>query len=235
MKTLGFFRYFLLVLSSVSTYGQLSDAQQKQFASQHRSAMQLDATCAKIMSGDIDLKRLAVIHAVLSATQEVFIHQQRGASENKVYLSPDGHKEAVYGSDGKLVSDGMNDGSYNYFHPQADPMRHFLFDIHPWVLWGASEKDPTSLHERIFAYVSDLERGITAASKATDSGKITLKELKAGEIEAYAILLRVIHEGGAEELFTLIENHRVPDSTGLVPLLRKIESGFRKVYKNGSS
>jgi len=230
MKTPGFLRLLIFALSAVSAYGQLTDVQQKQFASQYRSAMRLDATCAKILSGDVDQKRLAVIHAVLRATQEVFIHQQRGASENHVYLSPDGHKEAVYGADGKLVADGMNDGSYNYFHPQSDPMRHFLYDMHPWILWGASEKDPTSVNERIFSYVSDLERGITAASKAADSVKIAPGELKAGEIEAYAILLRAIHEGGAEEFYSLIENHRVPDSAGLVPLLKRLESGFQKIY-----
>lgn len=230
MKTIFWCTFFAYWSLGATAFAQLSDAKQEQFAALYRKAMHLDSTCEKIKSGDIDPKRLAIIHAVLSATQEVFIHQQRGASKNKIYVSPDGHKEAVFGPDGKLVADGMNDGTYNYFHPQSDAMRHFLYDIHPWIIWGVARKDPTSLNERIFSYVSDLERGITAASKLSAIRSIDPTLLRVGELEAYAIFMCVIRKGEVEELFSLIESDRLPDSAGLVPILRKLESGFRNVY-----
>ena len=230
MKSVYYVTFLAYLALSAIASAQLSNAKLEQFAAQYRNAMHLDSTCAKIKSGEIDSRRLAIIHAVLSATQEVFIHQQREASGNQIYVSPDGHKEAVYGPDGKLVADGMNDGTYNYFHPQSDAARHFLFDIHPWLLWGVAKKDPTTLHERIFSYISDLERGIMAASKSSASRSLDLTALGVGELEAYAIFIRVIQEGDAEELFSLIESHRPLDSASLVPVLKKLESGFRKIY-----
>jgi hypothetical protein len=221
---------FVFLLSGAAASAQLSDTKQRQFSAEFHSAMHLHATCVKIKSGEIDPKHLAIIRAILSSTAEVFVHQQRGADKNAVYLSPDGHREAVYGPDGKLVADGMNDGTYNYFNPHSDAVRHFFFDMHPWILWGESAKDPTTVNERIFSYVSDLERGITAASKSAAIDMVDLKTLRVGEIEAYAIFIRVINEGHADELFSLIENHKIPDSAGLVPLLTKIDSGFKKVY-----
>ena len=218
------------LLCATAAVAQLTDAEQERSAAQFRAAMRLDRACERIKAGEIDGKRLAIVRAVLSATKEVFIHQQRGATKNQIYLSPDGHMEAVFGADGKLVADGMNDGSYNYFHPESDAVRHFSFDIHPWILWRASRKDPTTPNERIFSYVSDLERGITGAAKASDLGKVEPAVLRVGEIEAYAIFLRVVERGDATELFDLIEQKRITDSAGLVPLLRKLEAGFRMVY-----
>jgi hypothetical protein len=219
--------YMLFVATAVA---QLADAEQAQFVAKFREAMHLDQACARIKAGEIDQNRLAIVRAVLSATSEVFIHQQRGATKNQIYLSPDGHREAVFGADGKLVADGMNDSSYNYFHPGSDAMRHFLFDIHPWILWGMSQKDPTTPSERIFSYVSDLERGIAEAARSSNFERVDPAAFRVGEIEAYAVFMRVIEEGGATEFFDLIEQHRIPDSAGLVPLLRKLESGFRRVY-----
>ncbi len=106
------------------------------------ASMGLEATVAKIKAGQIDPKRLAVIRAILSATQENYIHKLRGATGNAVYLHPDGHREAVYVPDQQLVSDGINDGPYNYFDPTSDALRHFFFDIHPGFSMGTLQRIP---------------------------------------------------------------------------------------------
>lgn len=128
--------------TATSACAQISDAQQAEFAAEACRSLGLEATVAKIKAGDVDAKRLAILRAVLGATQEVHIHRQRGASGNKIYLDPSGHREAVYAPDGQLVADGVNDGSYNYFHPTIDPARHFFFDVHPWILWVALGRIP---------------------------------------------------------------------------------------------
>ncbi|MEP4197212.1 MAG: calcium-binding protein [Aliishimia sp.] len=40
-----------------------------------------------------------------------------------------------------IVRDDRNVGTYNYTGEPVDPIRHFAFDIHPWILWGNSESD----------------------------------------------------------------------------------------------
>ena len=197
--------------------------------------MGLDAICTKIQSGEIAPEKLAPIFSVLSETAEVFVHRQRGAEKNQIFVSTDGHREAVYGADGKLVTDGINDGTYNYFPRQSDPMRHFFYDMHPWIIWGFSAKDPTTIKERIFAYVSDLESGVAKVASSSGKAKIKPADLKTGEIEAYAIFLHIITEAQAEEFFTLLDGSQKLDDAGRVRLLRKLESGFQKVYSRLSS
>jgi len=97
---------------------------------------------------------------VLKNTPELNIHQMRGAVNNKVYISKDGHKEAVYDNSGKLVTDPVNMGSYNYSHPSDEPFGHFVNDMLPWIMWGNSKDDPTSISERLSAYSKDLYIGL---------------------------------------------------------------------------
>lgn len=70
-------------------------------------------------------------------------HQIGNRNENNVkYVSPDGHSEAVY-NNGQLVTDPINQGTYNVFGPDSE-LGHGLFDVIPWVMWGNSPDDPTS-------------------------------------------------------------------------------------------
>jgi len=121
---------------------------------------QLDPYIKRIQDRDIPSSQIFILYAILRNTHEVCIHQQNGAKDNNVYVSKDGHKEAVYGNDGKLVQDGVNDGSYNYFHPSYQPLRHFTADNSPWIMWGQSRTDNTTVNSRIYAYMGDLEGGI---------------------------------------------------------------------------
>lgn len=71
---------------------------------------------------------------------------QRGTTPGKrnvKYVSKDGHKEAVYNHEGKLVG-----GSYNYSSPITDPVGHFVNDVAPWIVYGTNERDQRTALKR---------------------------------------------------------------------------------------
>jgi hypothetical protein len=106
---------------------------------------------------------LFVFGRILSHTSEIAQHNMNGVTDNVVYLHKDGHKEAVYDSSGNLVTDDENQASYNYYHPHKQPLRHFLCDTLPWILWGNTEKDSTSPSERLSAWWTDVKYGAKKA------------------------------------------------------------------------
>jgi hypothetical protein len=220
---------FLSLLVS-TTSAQLSQQNQAILAARYRQSMGLEETVAQIKAGEIDAKRLAILRAILSATPEVQIHRLQGATGNEVFLHPEGHQEAVYGPHGQLVSDGINDGSYNYFHPTTDPARHFFFDIHPWILMGNSRHDPTTPKERVTSYVSDLEFGIVQAAKSRDFPPVDARKLTDGELETYAILIKALEAEDANDLFAAVESQQILNDESRAALLRKIEKSFQKLY-----
>src|SRR5687767_6932102 len=134
--------FLTLVCFGHTAFSQLPDAQQPVIARQLREVLNLSSVIGRIQRGEIPSEQLAKLALILEHTSEVEIHRLRGAEKNKTYLAPDGKQEAVYDDRGKLVKDGINDGSYNYFHPRDDALRHFTFDILPWLLLGQSQRDP---------------------------------------------------------------------------------------------
>lgn len=83
-------------------------------------------------------------------------HQIGPGNEGNVkYVSPDGHSEAVY-NNGKLVIDPVNRGTFNVFGPEY-AVRHGIFDVVPWLLWGNSWDDPTSPLDRFNTLLNGLE------------------------------------------------------------------------------
>ncbi len=150
-------------------------------------------------------EQISLIRHWLSHTSETSIHQLRGASGNKVYLHKDGHKEAVYDEAGKIVKDGINDGSYNYAHPVEQPLKHFNRDILPWLLWGASRSDPTSVEERLEAYSRALGGGLGGA-QAEPKRQFNDKKIDNTEVQVVAFFIRVIEEGGVQEVFKILKN-----------------------------
>lgn len=113
----------------------------------------------------------AFIFTILANTQELRIHQMGGATNNQVFLSGEnGRYEIVVaydrhknGDTGKHVNDCLNKGSLNYYHPYATPLGHFTADILPWLTWGNCKDDPSSLNQRIEAYMSDFREGYIRA------------------------------------------------------------------------
>jgi|GEM_PF-1523168 len=146
-----------------------------------------------------------LIYHWLSHTQEVAIHQMRGAKENQVFLGPEGHKEAVFDADGKIVKDGINDASYNYAHPYNDPINHFTKDILPWITWGATKTDPTSIDERLRAYSIALGGGLTTAQK-NKKKPIQFDDLSKAELGSIAVFIRIIEEGNIPEVYSILRD-----------------------------
>lgn len=53
-------------------------------------------------------------------------------------------------NDGKTANDTDEDmGTYNFYSAKDNPIRHFVFDILPYWLWGNTENDKTPLSNRI--------------------------------------------------------------------------------------
>lgn len=100
---------------------------------------------------------LSILNLILRNTYEICIHQMRDEDENQVYTSDDG-REFVYDKDGNLVTNAWNQGSYNYA-PYSKPVDKFMLDILPWIVWGNTREDPTSMRERIYYYSMDLFYG----------------------------------------------------------------------------
>ena len=129
---------------------------------------------------------LSAIHYILKNTYENKIHKMRGETENKVYIHADG-REAVYDKDGNLVTNAWNQGSFNY-GSYDKPIRKFLLDILPWLVWGNAKDDPTSFAERFFYYCQDLDNGIQSyifIQERNHLEKIKYADLSDDEKEVY--------------------------------------------------
>jgi hypothetical protein len=210
---------------------QLSESDQTQFVTDLHSSLGLSDMVKRLRDGKIDDNKIRVIAAILRNTNEVEIHRMREGGKNVVYLSPDGHQEAVYDGNGKLVIDGINDGSYNYFHPQKDALRHFSFDIAPWLLYGQSPNDPTTRAERVHAYSADVFEGVMRALAAPRTeGKLDNVSLEdSGCAEAVAIFLLAIERENADEMIRVVSLQEKKTDQELVPLVRKFEAGLQKL------
>ena len=141
-----------------------------------------------------DADQLSIVRYVLKNTGENNIHKMRGEIENQVYVNPDG-KEAVYDKDGNLVTNSYNQGSYNYYFYEEEPIKHFIGDTAPWLLWGNAEDDPTTYEERLYYYTLDLDYGIQ--SYIFEEAKETIEAvqfngLSKNEKEVYYIFLKIL-------------------------------------------
>lgn len=103
---------------------------------------------------------ISLIVHVLSHTPELNIHRIWNQNKNRVYLSGDGLREVVYDKNGNLVTSPPNMGSPNYFYYVTHPLEHFSHDILPWIYWGNTPKDPTTVELRKIYYIRDLGIGI---------------------------------------------------------------------------
>lgn len=152
----------------------------------------------------------ALIFTILLHTYEGDIHRMRGAIHNQIIFDDYGH-EAVFefeldenglpieGTSSELtITNCMNMANYNYFHQKEYPLAHFAVDILPWLLEGNCGNDPTSIAERIDAYVLDFQRGMESIIK-TESGYYHPKFIDGinnGQLEALSFLIKALELGG---------------------------------------
>lgn len=218
---------------STSIDASMTPKQMRQFMQQTEKGLKLDEVIQKIQNGGISQSHLQIIYLVLRNTPEYYSHNLNGVTGNKVYVHKDGHKEAVYDKNGKLVQDGINDGSYNYFDRNKEPLKHFSFDTNPWIIWGSSPKDPTSKKERIFAFVSDLEAGLRKSLEQKDQLKDIKKDKwdREGQIQALAIIIMAQEKGKSKPIHELFDKKAssIKDRE-LIEVLKGIEAGLNKMY-----
>lgn len=86
-------------------------------------------------------------------------HRNKGQKDNVKFHSQETGQEVIFNSQGKIVTDIENIGTYNYFPPSdnissmLDFMNtiilHPAVDVLPYYKWGNDEKDTTSLGNRL--------------------------------------------------------------------------------------
>jgi RHS repeat-associated protein len=74
--------------------------------------------------------------------QSIFHKMGPGNEGNRKFISPDGHSEVVFTSNGCLVTDPLNAGSFNFFGPNfLWGIPHGIFDVVPYMFLGNSPSD----------------------------------------------------------------------------------------------
>ncbi len=176
--------------------------------------------------------KLAFVYAALAKSREVHVHQMRGALGNKVFVSPDGHHEAVYDEHGKLVTDCVNMPSYNYFPADREPLEHFLFDMLPWIEFGNCMTDPTSQSERITAYLQDFRNGaIDVFNGRPASLPDNLRFNGKGQAEAAAFFIRALMETPAREITMLYTDSAT--AADFERFFSKFSRAFARICRDG--
>lgn len=89
---------------------------------------------------------------------ESIFHQQGAAKnynpqKNRKFVTLDGKQEFVFNELGDLVTDAVNQGTYNYSTPK-NWLMHGLDDVIPWIKWGTCPSDPTTRGQRILTTVT---------------------------------------------------------------------------------
>jgi hypothetical protein len=218
----------LFIALTLTAIAELPEEDKNSHLDMMTKALKLSSFINDIQTGKTSSNQTAILYEILENTHEVCIHQQNGAKENRVFVMKDGHREAVYDKNDELVQDGINDGSYNYYHPAKEPLYHFTFDISPWIMWGQSRTDSTTVKSRIYAYMGDLEGGIR---RAREQQIKPAKQWKSnGQVQALAVFMRAIHEGKAENIFSLFESDTTITDEQLIDVLTCLNKGLETVY-----
>lgn len=71
---------------------------------------------------------------------------------NSKWVSPSGHREVVFtgkGENQRITTDPRDQGTYNFFDPKKHPLGHATFDVLPYVFWGNSADDSTTIVTRL--------------------------------------------------------------------------------------
>lgn len=204
---------------------------QRTFAFTALVQLRLGEVVGRINDREIPLKHQQIIYEILSQTSESAIHQMRGENDNEVYFKASG-EEVVFDKDGNRVSNGYNDGTFNYAFYEKEPLLHFTMDISPWIMMGISVDDPTDPKERIYAYMGDLEGGIIRAHEAMPFQPLPEAHQwdKVGQLPALGAFVRAIEQGGAEELYELFDQNEEISDEQIIRVLTRLNRGFDLVY-----
>ena len=183
----------------------------------------------------------AFIYTVLSNTQELRIHQMNGETTNEVYISDEGH-EAVFrfkhdemgkriDGTGEHVTDCLNQGSFNYYHPIKTPLGHFAADILPWLIWGNCREDPSSLEQRIEAYMLDFEEGYEQALSKNEGFYLprAFKFKETGQSETVAFFAKALEKSDFDFSSYFPDNLNHPEKKD--EFLKAVKGGISTILK----
>lgn len=69
--------------------------------------------------------------------------------------------ERIYDSDGNLVTDPRDVGTYNFSHPEGfwSSICHGVLDVAPWIIFGNNDEDPGPIINYPVKWVKDLFNG----------------------------------------------------------------------------
>ena len=92
---------------------------------------------------------------------------------NTKWVSPDGHYEVIFDSNGNIVTASEDYGTYNYCDPNSHPIGHLIFDVVPWYIWGNAPDDSTSVMDRVFLSLNlgTADEVRASVQSAMDSGQ----------------------------------------------------------------
>ncbi len=197
---------------------------------------------------DPDVKAFsAFIFTVLSNTRELRIHQMNGEIYNEVHLRRRGG-ESVYKFErdengnkiegtGVPVTDCVNKGSHNYFHPYKAPLRHFSGDMIPWFVQGncigdPGSRNPGSREQRVEAYVQDLREGHERALSSGDDFSLpwSFRFRKTGQSEAISFFSKALER--SEFDFTAYYPGEITNPEKQEQFFQALEAGIKDLLEN---
>lgn len=91
---------------------------------------------------------------------------------NKKFVSPDGKLEVIFDSDGKIVRDPADYGTYNFSSPNKNPLGHFSQDVIPWLVYGNAPDDSTNAAQRLKVFFVDGSVGIVTSAPRKIASKL---------------------------------------------------------------
>lgn len=106
---------------------------------------------------EIPERELSIIYFILDNTEEYHIHCMRGEEQNQVFILNDGTVVVVDKHHHPVTN--YNRGSIRIAR-KNDPLGHFILDTQPWLNFGVDSNDPTSIGERLEAYLKDVQNAI---------------------------------------------------------------------------
>ena len=108
-------------------------------------------------SEEIPQRELSIIYFILDHTEEYHIHCMRGEEQNQVFVHNDG-TVVVFDKNHHQVTN-YNRGTIRIAR-KNDPIGHFILDTQPWLNFGVDSSDPTTIEERLEAYLMDVQNAI---------------------------------------------------------------------------
>jgi hypothetical protein len=67
---------------------------------------------------------------------------------NIKYVAQDGKKEAVFDYHWNVILNDEDLGTYNFFSPTTNAIKHIRYDVKPWEEWWNTRNDSTTYKER---------------------------------------------------------------------------------------